>query len=49
MSKAEFILTALAYIACVAFLIRYTIPHMLEWLEAMSIDETTEGREHHDA
>lgn len=44
----EIILTATTYILCVAFIIRFSIPCLIEWLEAIDIDETTEGSEHHD-
>lgn len=48
MSKSEIILTILAVIACCVFMIRYSIPLLLEWLEALSIDETTTMTEDHD-
>ena len=41
MSKSEIILTILAVIVCCVFMIRYSIPLLIEWLEALSIDETT--------
>lgn len=41
MSKGEIILTGIAVIVCCVFMIRYSIPQLLEWLEAVSIEETT--------
>lgn len=49
MSKGELIQTILALIACWIFIVRYTIPMLEEWLEGLSIDETTERNDHHDA
>lgn len=36
----EIILTGLAAIVCCVFLIRHSIPLLLEWLDTMSLDET---------
>lgn len=41
MSKSEIILTGLALIVGSFIMIRYSIPMLLEWLDAVSIDETT--------
>lgn len=49
MSKGEIIQTILALIACWYFIVRYSIPMLEEWLEGLSIDETTERNDHHDA
>lgn len=40
MSKGEIILTAIAAIVGCWFMIRYSIPLLLEWLDTMSLDET---------
>lgn len=44
-SVKEIILTILALIVCWIFIVRFSIPRLLEWLEAMSIDETSVGKE----
>lgn len=38
---SEMILTALALIACWAFICFHSVPMLLEWLEAMNTDDTT--------
>ena len=48
MSKSEIILTILAVIACCVCMIRHSIPLLIEWLETVSIDETTTMMEDHD-
>lgn len=48
-SMDEIIKTILALIACWYFIVRYSIPMLEEWLEGLSIDETTERNDHHDA
>jgi hypothetical protein len=45
MSKNEIILTGLAAIVCCVFMIRYSIPLLLEWLECLDIDDTTTGED----
>ena len=49
MSKGEIILTALAFFVGSWIMIRFNIPMFIEWLDTISIDETTEGSEDHDA
>lgn len=41
----EMLLTALLVIICVWYAVRRTIPLLLEWLECMSMDDTTTGKE----
>lgn len=41
MSKIEIILTIPALIVCWIFMVRYSMPMLLEWLEAMNTDETS--------
>lgn len=41
----EIIMTVLALIVGAWFMIRFSIPHLLEWLECMSIDDTTDRKE----
>ena len=45
MSKGEIILTGLAAIVCCVFMIRHSIPLLLEWLDTMNIDDTTTGKD----
>ena len=42
---SEMILTALSLIACWIFMIRYSVPMLEEWLEAMTTDDTTERKD----
>lgn len=44
-SVGEILQTLLALILCWIFIVRFSIPRLLEWLEAMSIDETSVGKE----
>jgi hypothetical protein len=44
-SVGEILQTILALILCWIFIVRFSIPRLLEWLEAMSIDETSVGKE----
>lgn len=48
MSKGEIILTALMAYVGIRLMIRFSIPMLIEWLDTISIDETTEGSEDHD-
>lgn len=45
MSKSEIILTILALIVGSFIMIRFSIPMLLEWLDAVSIDDTTTGKD----
>lgn len=48
-SIGEIIQTILALIAGWYFIVRYSMPMLEEWLEGLSMDDTTEGSDDHDA